>query len=146
MLTRRALLARGSTVLLLVPILGCSMSSSDPPGVPGPGPSCAGTNILSSVDASHTHTVCVRTSDLASPPAGGVTYTTSSNGEHTHMVTLAQADLTAINAGQTVTVVCTNDVDPVNGAAHTHHFAISKGANTGSGSGSGSGEPGGGGW
>jgi hypothetical protein len=98
------------------------------------------------VDASHTHTLCVLTSDLASPPAAGVTYTTSSDGGHTHKVTLAQADLMAINAGQTMTVTSTSDLDPANGSAHTHKFAITKGVNTGNGSGSGSGEPGGGGW
>ena len=141
MLTRRALLARGTTVLLLVPIvgpiIGCSMSSTTPPG---PGASCAGSNIVSSVDASHTHTVCVLTSDLTSPPVSGVTYTTSTDGAHSHMIALAQADLTAINAGQTVMVTSTSDVDPINGAAHTHTFAITK---AGSGSGSGSGDPGG---
>ena len=142
MLTRRAVLAQGTTLLLLVPVLGCSMSNSSgtPPG-PGPGPSCAGTNVLSSVNASHTHTVCVLNSDLAAPPVGGVTYTTSTNGEHTHMVTFAQADLNTINAGQTVMVTSTSDVDPTNGAAHTHMFSVTKA--TGGGSGSDAGSPGG---
>jgi len=135
MLTRRAFLTRGTTVLLLVPVVGCSMSSSPP----GPGASCAGTDVRSSVDASHTHTVCVLTSDLTHPPASGVTYTTSTDGAHFHTVALAQADLTAINAGQTVMVTSTNDVDPTNGAAHTHTFSITKGNS----SGSGSGDPGG---
>lgn len=145
MLTRRELLARGSTVLLLVPIIGCSTSpapTTTPVGS-GSGPSCAGTDILSTVDEAHTHTLCVLTSDLTRPPSGGVTYTTSNDGGHTHMVVLAQSDLIAINAGQTVTVASTNDVDPVSGTTHTHHFTIIKGDNTGGG-GSGSGEPGGG--
>jgi hypothetical protein len=137
MLTRRDLLTRGTTLLLLVPVLGCSMSSSS--GTPGPG-SCGGINVFSSVDAAHTHTLCVLDSDLTNPPVGGVTYTTSDNGEHTHKVTLAQADLTAIHSGQTVMVTSTSDVDPINGAAHTHTFSISKAS---SGSGSGSGDPGG---
>jgi hypothetical protein len=74
---------------------------------------------------------------MSSPPAAGVTYTTSNEGSHTHKVTLAQADLTAISAGQTVTVTSTSDIDPANGTAHTHHFAIKKGDNTGAGSGGG---------
>jgi hypothetical protein len=137
MLTRRDILTRGTTLLLLVPVLGCSMSST----TTTPGATCAGTSVFSSVDAAHTHTVCVLDSDLTNPPVGGVTYTTSVNGEHTHIVTLAQADLTAIHGGQTVTVTSTSDVDPINGMAHTHSFAISK-----AGSGSGSGDPGSGGW
>jgi hypothetical protein len=143
MLTRRELLARGTTVLLLVPIIGCTTSNSTITPV---GPACAGTDTLSSVDASHTHTVCILNSDMTGPPAAGVTYTTSNDGGHTHKVTLTQADLTAINGGQTVTVASTNDVDPINGTAHTHHFAITKGNNTGSGSGSGSGSGDPGGW
>ena len=90
MLTRRDVLLRGTTLLLLVPVIGCSTSSGT---TPGPGASCAGPITVSSVDASHTHTVCVLTSDLTHPPASGVTYTTSTDGEHTHNVTLAAADL-----------------------------------------------------
>ena len=143
MLTRRQLLARGSTLLLLVPIVGCSTSSDPAPG-PGPGPACSGTDVLSSSDAAHTHTVCVLDTDMATPPAAGVTYTTSNDGGHTHKVTLTAANLTALSAGQTVTISSTSDVDPVNGTAHTHHFAIKKGDNTGAGGGSQ--DPGGGGW
>ena len=146
MLTRRAMLAQGTTLLLLVPVIGCSMNSSGstaPPPPPGPGGvTCAGTNVVSSVDASHTHTVCVLDSDLASPPLAGVTYTTSTDGGHTHKVMLAHDDLAAIHAGQTVTVTTTSDVDPVNGADHSHMFAIMKGTGTGGGSG----DPGSGGW
>jgi hypothetical protein len=139
MLTRRELLARGTTVLLLVPIVGCT-TSSDPTTVPVP--SCAGTTTRSSVDAAHTHTVCVLNTDLSSPPAAGVSYTTSTDGGHTHQVTLTKADLTAINAGQQMMVTSTSDVDPGNGSPHTHKFSITKG-DTGGG---GSGDPGGGGW
>lgn len=131
MLTRRALLARGSTLLLLVPIVGCTSNSTNSPA----GPSCAGTDTLSSVDAAHTHTVCILNSDLTNPPAAGATYTTSNEGAHTHQVTLTQANLTSINAGQSVTIASTNDTDPANGTAHTHHFTITKGDNTGVGSG-----------
>ena len=124
MLTRRDVLTRGATLLLLVPVIGCTTSSSTPP--PGPGGTCAGTDVTSSVDAAHLHTVCVLSSDLTNPPPGGVTYITSSNGEHTHNVTLSAANLTAINGGQTVMVTSTSDVDPINGAAHTHTFMIKK--------------------
>src|SRR4051812_17053351 len=81
MFTRRELLSRGTTLLLLIPVVGCSSSSSD-------AGSCAGVESTSTVEASHTHTVCVVTSDLTSPPAAGVTYTTSNVGSHTHKVAL----------------------------------------------------------
>ncbi len=57
MLTRRELLTRGTTVLLLIPVVGCSSSSDD-------GGSCAGVESTSTNVAAHTHTVCVLTSDL----------------------------------------------------------------------------------
>jgi hypothetical protein len=127
MLTRRQLLTRGTTLLVLVPvlvpvvapILGCSSSSSD-------GPSCAGVDTTSSVDSSHTHTVCVLTTDLTAPSAMGAVYTTSTESMHTHKVTLTQANLTAINAGQTATVTSSVDNDPIDNSAHSHTFAIKK--------------------
>src|SRR5579862_4835571 len=112
MLTRRQLLTRGTTVLLLVPVLGCS---SSPASVDAGG--CNGIDSTSTVDAEHTHTVCVPTTDLTNPPSAGATYTTSNNGNHTHTVTLTQANLAAINSGQTITVTSSNVVDPINGAA-----------------------------
>jgi hypothetical protein len=139
MLTRRAFLARGTTVLVLVPIVACTASSTP---TAGPGASCAGTDVLSSTDASHTHTVCILNSDLTNPPASGATYTTSIDGQHTHNVTLTQANLTALNGGQTITVTSTNDVDPLNKTPHAHSFSITKGDNTGNGGGGG----GSGGW
>src|SRR5262249_7802601 len=128
MLTRRQLLSRGTTVLLLVPILGCSSSSSSspPPVDASSAPGCNGIESTSTINAQHTHTVCVLTSDLTTPPTAGATYTTSNVGNHTHTIMLAQADLTAINGGQTITVTSSNVVDPLNGAAHTHMFAIMK--------------------
>lgn len=118
MLTRRELLTRGTTLLVLVPIVGCS-SSSD-------GPSCDGVDSTSTVNASHTHTVCVPTADLTNPPAAGAIYTTSNEGMHTHKVTLSQANLTAINGGQTVPVTSSSDPDPINGQVHSHDFSIKK--------------------
>lgn len=122
MLTRRQLLTRGTTLLVLVPILGCSSSDGD--GTPDG--TCAGVSTTSTVDAQHTHTLCVLTTDLTTPLAGGVTYTTSVDGSHSHKVVLTQADLTSINAGQTVTVTSSNDVDPINNALHMHGFSIKK--------------------
>ncbi|HEX8111480.1 MAG TPA: hypothetical protein VF516_27305 [Kofleriaceae bacterium] len=121
MFTRRELLTRGTTLLLLIPVVGCS-SSSDQTG----GGSCAGIQSTSSIDAAHTHTVCVLTSDLTSPPAAGVTYTTSNVGDHTHKVMLTAADLTTINGGQTVTVTSTTDPDPIDNVTHSHIFMIKK--------------------
>jgi hypothetical protein len=119
MFTRRELLTRGTTLLVLVPILGCSSSSGD-------SGACNGIESTSTVNASHSHMLCVATADLSSPPVAGVMYTTTNNGSHTHRVQLTQANLTAIAAGQTVMVTSSSDVDPINGVAHTHDFAITK--------------------
>jgi hypothetical protein len=58
MFTRRDLLTSGTTLLLLVPTLGCS-SSSD-------APACDAVDSTSTVDSAHSHTVCVSTADLTS--------------------------------------------------------------------------------
>lgn len=121
MFTRRELLSRGTTLLLLIPVVGCS-SSSDNAG----GGSCAGVESTSTVNAAHSHTVCVLTTDLMNPPAGGVTYTTSNVGSHTHQVSLSAANLTAINGGATVPVTSTSDPDPLTNEVHSHDFLIKK--------------------
>lgn len=121
MLTRRELLSRGTTLLLLIPVVGCSSSGDD-----GGGGSCAGVESTSTVNASHTHTLCVATADLTTPPATGMTYTTSNVGSHTHTVTLTAANLTAINGGTVVTVTSSSDVDPTNSMNHSHDFMIKK--------------------
>lgn len=118
MFTRRELLSRGTTLLLLIPVVGCSSSSDNG--------SCAGVESTSTVTASHTHTLCVATADLTGPPATGMTYTTSNVGNHTHTVTLTAANLTAINGGTVVTVTSTSDVDPTNNMNHSHDFMIKK--------------------
>jgi hypothetical protein len=119
MFTRRELLTRGTTMLLLIPIVSCSSSGDDGGG------SCAGVETTSTVNADHTHTVCVLTTNLTTPPAT-VTYTTSNVGSHTHTVMLTMAQLTMINGGQTVTVTSSTDPDPINGMAHSHDFMIKK--------------------
>lgn len=121
MFTRRELLTRGTTMLLLIPVVGCSSSSNNQPD----GGSCA-IESTSTVDFAHTHTLCVLTADLTSPPSAGVAYTTSNVGAHTHKVTLTAVNLTAINAGQAVTVTSTTDPDPTNGMVHSHNFTIQK--------------------
>ena len=122
MLTRRELLTRGTTMLLLIPVVGCSSSSNDQPE----GGICAGIESTSTVDEAHTHTVCVLTANLTSPPTVGVTYTTSNVGSHTHKVTLTAVNLAAINGGQAVMVTSTTDPDPLTGVAHSHSFMIQK--------------------
>lgn len=127
MLTRRQLLARGTTLLVLVPVVpavlqACSSSSPNEQQ----GPSCAGTADLSSVNEGHTHSVCVLTSDMTSPPASGVTYTSSNDGNHTHTITLTAAQLSAISSGQSVKVTSTSDIDPNTNMAHTHDWTITK--------------------
>jgi hypothetical protein len=121
MLTRRALLATGTTVLLLVPILGCSSSSSTADGA-----TCNGVDSTSTVNSAHTHSVCVPTTDLTNPPAAGATYTTTNVSQHIHTIMLTQAELTAINAGTATPVTSSSDVDPINNLAHTHDFTITK--------------------
>lgn len=120
MFTRRDLLTRGTTMLLLIPIASCTSSGGDGGG------SCAGVETTSTVNAEHTHTLCVFTTDLTSPPAAGVTYTTSNVGSHTHKVSLTTAQLTMISGGQTVTVTSSTDPDPLNNMAHSHDFMIKK--------------------
>jgi len=123
MLTRRALLTRGTTVLLLVPVVGPLLGCSDD-GTSGG--SCSGVSSTSNIDNQHDHTVCVLTTDLTSPPAAGVSYTTSNDSGHTHKVALTAANLAAIQGGQTATVVSSSDIDPINNQAHTHTFMIKK--------------------
>jgi hypothetical protein len=118
---------RGTTLLLLVPAVpavlqSCSSDSSDDDS----GPSCAGTDPLSTVNAGHTHSVCVPTSDMTNPPATGATYTSSNDGNHTHTITLTAEQLASIASGQSVTVTSTSDVDPTNQVAHTHNWTITK--------------------
>ena len=122
MFTRRELLTSGTTLLLLVPVLGCSSSSSNA----ADGGSCAGIDSTSTVNASHTHTVCVLTTDLTNPPAAGVSYTTSNESNHTHKVALTAANLSAINGGQTATVTSSSDPVPINNEIHSHDFMIKK--------------------
>src|SRR5262249_44220803 len=106
MLTRRELLSRATTTLLLIPILSSCSNSSSPS--PDAAPACTGVDTTSTVSAAHTHTVCVLTSDLTAPPAAGVTYHTSVDGNHDHTVTLSQAQLQSIEAGTAVTVTSSN--------------------------------------
>ena len=122
MLTRRELLGRVTTTLLLSPTL--SSCSSDSGSTPDAAPACNGVSTTSTVDAAHTHTLCVLTSDLTAPPAAGVTYHTSVDGNHDHTVTLSQAQLQTIETGGSVTVTSSNTVDPYTGNPHTHGFTI----------------------
>ncbi len=114
MQTRREFLTGAMTTLVLLPVAaGCSSSSSDGSGA------CDGVSSTSSVANNHTHTVCVPTTDLTSPPAAGKSYTSSNDFGHTHTVTLTQQQLQSINGGQSVTVTSTG-VEP------NHDFVIKK--------------------
>jgi hypothetical protein len=70
------------------------------------------------VTNNHTHTLCVPTTDLTSPPAGGKTYTTSVALNHSHTVVLTQAQLQTIDSGGSVTVTTSSPLP--------HNFTISK--------------------
>jgi hypothetical protein len=131
MLTRRQLLSRGTTLLMMVPVIpavlqACSSSSSG--GGTDPAQSCPSGSFTtnSSVDDDHSHLLCIPTSDLTSPPAAGMTYTALENGSHIHTVTLTAAQLSAIGAGGSATIVSSSDLDPISGVVHPHTFVISK--------------------
>jgi hypothetical protein len=117
--SRRDFLKRAQVTLLLVPIAGlagvaCGNSSG------GSSSGCDGPDPTSSVTNGHTHTVCVESTDLTTPPANGVTFTTSVTEDHTHTVSLTQTQLQTIAMGQEVTVPTS-----VN-AGHMHTFMIVK--------------------
>jgi hypothetical protein len=123
MLTRRQFLGTATTTLLLIPIVAaCSSDSSSPDAAP----TCEGVDTTSTVNAAHTHTVCVLTTDLTNPPAAGAAYTTSFDGGHSHTLALTQTQLTMIEAGTAVTATCSSVVDPINNTPHTHDFMIVK--------------------
>jgi hypothetical protein len=120
MQTRRQFLEVATATLVLVPAVQAACGTGPMSTQPTPtGASCDGVLTTSSVVLAHTHTLCVPSSDLSSPPAGGATYTTSPP-QPTHTVTLTQAELQAIEGGMTVTV--TSSV----AGSHTHDFAIHK--------------------
>ena len=123
---------RGTTLLALVPVIPAVLQAcSSGGGDDGAGSqACDGNFLASSVDDMHNHNVCIATADLTNPPAAGVTYTSSNDGAHTHEITLTAAQLSSIQAGSEVTVVSTSDVDPLDGADHTHTWKISKKAAT----------------
>jgi hypothetical protein len=116
-LTRRELLSQ-STVLLLVPLAGVSGACSSGSGGSSSNSSCDGVFETSTVTNNHTHTLCVPSTDLSSPPSSGMTYTTSFDDGHSHTVTLTQAQLTTISDGGSVTVTTSSPAP--------HDFTISK--------------------
>lgn len=131
MFSRREFLSRATVTLLLVPVTAACSSSSGSGAGPAPdggeddGGTCMGLDPTSSVDLGHTHTVCVPSTDLASPPAAGATYTTSppeANGVviagALHTITLTAAQLSMIEAGQSLTVTTTTN------GGHDHQFVL----------------------
>jgi hypothetical protein len=123
MLTRRQLLTRGTTMLLLVPIINaCSSnnSSTTADAASGSG-ACAGIDSTSTVNDDHSHAVCVPTTDLTSPPTAGVTYTSTNVGNHTHTIMLTQAQLQMIESGSSVGPITSSSSD-----GHTHDWTITK--------------------
>jgi hypothetical protein len=114
MQTRREFVRQATVTLFLVPLAAVACSSSSNGSSSG---GCDGLDPTSTVALGHTHTVCVLSSDLSSPPSGGVTYTTS-GPDPTHTVTLTQAQLQSIQSGQSVTVTTSVANN------HTHDFTI----------------------
>jgi hypothetical protein len=129
MLTRRQLLMRGTTMLVLTPIViaGCSGYGSSSTGtVTIDAGVCNGVGGQSTVVDSHSHSICVPTADLTAPPADGATYTSSDSSSHTHTLVLTSAQLTSIQNGQTVMVTSAAAVDPVNNDNHSHNWTLRK--------------------
>lgn len=114
MLTRRRFLNE-TVVLILIPITAAC--SND--GNMNDEGSCDGAGATSSIDAGHSHFVCVAGKDLANPPSGGARYTTSNEQGHTHEIEVSAEDLGTIGGGGTVTVQAT----VVQG--HSHTFMLS---------------------
>jgi hypothetical protein len=112
--TRREFLRSTASWLLAVPLAGCASGSMPV--------DCDGDFAASTASAGHSHTLCVPSTDLASPPPGGFTYTSSSSGSppHTHDVSLSQVQLAQLAAGQPVKVTSGASLD------HTHDFTIQK--------------------
>ncbi|HEX4454801.1 MAG TPA: hypothetical protein VH143_28270 [Kofleriaceae bacterium] len=132
MLTRRQLLTRGTTMLLLIPFIdACSSNNSSSAVDAGSGAdaasACSGVDSTSTLVASHTHSICVPSTDLTAPPTAGVTYTSTNVGGHTHTIPLTQADLQMIESGTAVgPITSSSAVDSINGEAHTHQWTIMK--------------------
>jgi hypothetical protein len=100
MVSRRRFVSDTVLVAILPATIGCSGDDDDGSN-PG---NCNGVGETSSVDAGHTHTVCVPAGDLMSPPSSGGTYITSTNGGHTHAVGLTAAQLMTLSGGGAVTI------------------------------------------
>jgi hypothetical protein len=122
---------RGTTMLLLTPVVapilaGCNGygSSSSSTGVDAG--VCSGVGGSSTTEDQHSHSICVPTADLTSPPANGQTYTSSNVSSHVHTLTLTNAQLASIEAGQTVMVTSASAVDPINNDPHTHSWTLRK--------------------
>ena len=114
MLTRRRFLNE-TVVLILIPITA-ACSNDDNMNDEG---SCDGVGATSSVDAGHSHFVCVDAKDLSNPPSGGARCTTSNEQGHTHEIEVSAEDLGTMGGGGTVTVQAT----VVQG--HSHTFMLS---------------------
>ncbi len=84
----------------------------------GDGNGCDGIGADSSVDAGHSHFVCVPAADLESPPADGATYETTNVAGHTHTIDLTMEQLASLADGESVSV----ETSLVNG--HTHSVTL----------------------
>ncbi len=84
----------------------------------GDGDGCDGIGENTSVDAGHSHFVCVPAADLESPPAAGATYETTNVGGHTHTIDLTMQQLASLAEGESVSV----ETSLVNG--HTHAVTL----------------------
>lgn len=87
---------------------------------------CNGVGGTSTNVDQHSHSICVPTADLTSPPASGATYTSTNDSNHTHTLMLTSAQLASIEAGQTVTMTSSSSIDPINNDAHTHSWTLRK--------------------
>lgn len=103
---------------VLVAIVPATLSCGGDDDEDGGGASCDGVSETSSSEDGHTHSVCIPSADLMSPPTAGGTYITTSASGHTHAVALTAADLTTLAGGGSV-MVTTSVVQQ-----HAHQFNL----------------------
>jgi hypothetical protein len=116
-MNRRQFLLRigGTTVAVPAVLVMTSCGGGD-----GGSPDAREEFSISSSGQDHVHQILIECSDLAGGAA--VTYTSTSAEAHTHQVMLTASEVGMIDAGQTVTVMTSDE-------AHDHTWTISKPSN-----------------
>lgn len=119
---RRGILATLILLAVAVKVAGCSDDEGSGPSADA-GP-CDGLEATSTLEANHTHLLCIPRTDLEEPPEDGAEYRTDTTAEvrppHTHTVTLTLAQLETLAENGTVEVTTSTD------RGHDHTFTLSQ--------------------